>query len=115
MADTIYKICTAAEWRQAEQTGTYRGSMVDRRDGFIHFSTAAQTAETAAKWFAGQRDLVLVAVNADALGDTLKWEPSRGGALFPHLYGELPLSAVRRVDPLPLDTAGRHVFPGDIA
>jgi uncharacterized protein (DUF952 family) len=115
MADTIYKICTAAEWRQAEQAGTYRGSAADRRDGFIHFSTAAQAAGTAAKWFAGQRDLVLVAVNADALGDTLKWEPSRGGALFPHLYGELPLGVVRRVDPLPLDAAGRHVFPGDIA
>ena len=78
----IYKICTAAEWREAEQTGAYRGSAVDRRDGFIHFSTAEQAAETAAKWFAGQRDLVLVAVDADALGDKLKWEPSRGGALF---------------------------------
>ena len=66
------------------------------RDGFIHFSTAEQAAETAAKWFAGQHDLVLVAVDADALGDRLKWEPSRGGALFPHLYGELPLAAVRR-------------------
>ena len=108
---TIYKICTAAEWRDAERDGAYRGSAVDRQDGFIHFSTAEQAAETAAKWFAGQRDLVLVAVDAEALGDKLKWEPSRGGALFPHLYGDLPLPAVHRVDPLPLDETGRHVFP----
>jgi uncharacterized protein (DUF952 family) len=107
----IYKICTAAEWREAERAGVYRGSEADRGDGFIHFSTAAQAAETAAKWFAGQRDLVLVAVDGDALGDRLKWEPSRGGALFPHLYGELDARAVTRVDPLPLDASGRHAFP----
>ena len=107
----IYKICTAAEWREAERAGVYRGSAADQKDGFIHFSTAEQAAETAAKWFAGQRDLVLVAVNADALGDKLKWEPSRGGALFPHLYGELDMKTVRRVDPLPLDETGRHSFP----
>ena len=107
----IYKICTVAEWREAECEGRYRGSTVDRKDGFIHFSTAEQAAETAAKWFAGQADLVLVAVDGDALGDKLKWEPSRGGALFPHLYGELPLQAVQRVDALPLDETGRHVFP----
>lgn len=109
----IYKICTAAEWREAEQASAYRGSAVDRNDGFIHFSTAEQAAETAAKWFAGQRDLVLVAVDADALADKLKWEPSRGGALFPHLYGELPPAAVLRVDALPLDASGRHVFPAE--
>ncbi len=108
---TIYKICTAAEWREAEAAGAYRGSAVDRADGFIHFSTGEQARETAAKWFAGQRDLVLIAVYGDALGEKLKWEPSRGGALFPHLYGELPLAAVRRVDALPLDNSGRHVFP----
>ena len=107
----IYKICTAAEWREAERAGAYCGSAVDRRDGFIHFSTAEQAVETAAKHFAGQRDLVLVSVDAEALGTRLKWEPSRGGALFPHLYGELGLTAVRGVDPLPLDAAGRHVFP----
>ena len=107
----IYKICTAAEWREAEQAGAYRGSAVDRRDGFIHFSTAEQTAETAAKWFAGQRDLVLIAVDAAALGERLKWEPSRGGALFPHLYGDLPLTAVTRFAVLPLDAGGWHVFP----
>jgi uncharacterized protein (DUF952 family) len=108
---TIYKICTAAEWDEAERAGAYRGSAVDVKDGFIHFSTAEQAAETAAKWFAGQRDLVLVAIDADALGDRVKWEPSRGGALFPHLYGELDLKAVLRIDPLPLDASGRHVFP----
>ncbi len=108
---TIYKICSASEWRTAEHAGVYRGSAVDTRDGFIHFSTAAQAAETAARHFAGQRDLVLIAVDADQLGDRLKWEPSRGGALFPHLYGELPLAAVHRVDPLPLDGSGRHLLP----
>src|SRR5215510_13793232 len=108
---TIYKICTASEWHEAEHAGAYRGSAVDRKDGFIHFSTAEQAAETARKWFAGQRDLVLVAVDGDALGVMLKWEPSRGGALFPHLYGALPLKAVLRVDALPLDAAGRHIFP----
>ena len=111
----IYKICTQAEWHEAEHQGAYRGSTVDLRDGFIHFSTAGQAAETAAKWFAGQRDLVLVAVDGDALGGRLKWEPSRGGALFPHLYGELELKAVLRVDPLPLDAAGQHLFPGTMA
>jgi uncharacterized protein (DUF952 family) len=108
---TIYKICTAAEWREAEKTGFYRGSAVDRKDGFIHFSGSRQVEETAEKHFAGQRDLVLVAIDDAALGHRLKWEPSRGGGLFPHLYGELSLKAVRRVDPLPLDDTGRHVFP----
>jgi len=108
---TIYKICTATEWADAERGGVYRGSAADVKDGFIHFSTAEQAAETAAKWFAGQRDLVVVAVEADALGDKLKWEPSRGGALFPHLYGELPVKTALRVDPLPLDDNGRHAFP----
>src|SRR3954469_19341126 len=108
---TIYKICTTSEWHEAEHAGVYRGSAVDHRDGFIHFSTAEQAAETASKWFAGQRDLVLVAVDADTLGDKLKWEPSRGGALFPHLYAALDVKTVLRVDPLPLDETGRHAFP----
>jgi uncharacterized protein (DUF952 family) len=110
VAITIYKICPAALWRAAERAGVFYGSEVDRRDGFIHFSTAAQAAETAARHFSGQRDLVLVAVEAAALGPHLKWEPSRGGALFPHLYGALDLAAVRRVDPLPLGPNG-HEFP----
>ena len=86
---TIYKICPAALWREAERAGSFRGSAVDLRDGFIHFSSAAQVAETAAKHFAGQHDLVLLRVDAARLGAALKWEPSRGGALFPHLYGDL--------------------------
>jgi uncharacterized protein (DUF952 family) len=106
---TIYKICDAAAWQAAERTGEFLGASVDLADGYIHFSAADQVAETAARYFAGQRDLVLVAV--DALGADLKWEPSRGGALFPHLYGPLPLSVVRWTKPLPLDPDGRHVFP----
>jgi uncharacterized protein (DUF952 family) len=107
----IYKICTAAMWRDAERIGLFRGSELDVRDGFIHFSTAAQAVETAAKHFAGQRDLVLVGVDASELGDRLKWEVSRGGALFPHLYGDLDLAAVSAVDPLPLGSDGTHTFP----
>ena len=84
---------------------------MDRRDGFIHFSTGTQVAETAAKHFAGQSDLLLVSVDATRLDNRLKWEPSRGGALFPHLYGDLDVAAVTRVEPLPLGPDGRHVFP----
>jgi uncharacterized protein (DUF952 family) len=84
---------------------------VDRRDGFIHFSTATQVVETASKHFVGQSDLLLLSIDATRLGDQLKWEPSRGGALFPHLYGDLDVAAVTRVEPLPLGPDGRHVFP----
>src|SRR5262244_142482 len=108
---TIYKICDATTWQAAERLGEFTGAPVDLADGYIHFSTAEQVAETAAKHFAGQRDLVLVAVDADTLGPALKWEPSRGGALFPHLYGKLPLRAVRWIKPLPLGPDGQHVFP----
>jgi uncharacterized protein (DUF952 family) len=108
---SIFKICAAALWRQAEQSGVFRGSPADLRDGFIHFSSAAQVAETAAKHFAGERDLLLVRVDAAKLGDQLKWEPSRGGALFPHLYGALALDAVSRVEPLPLGPDGTHKIP----
>ena len=108
---TLYKILPATLWREAEKAGRFAGSEVDIKDGFIHFSTAAQVAETAAKHFAGARDLVLVRVDATRLGAALKWEPSRGGALFPHLYGDLDLAAVRQVDALPLGPDGRHVFP----
>jgi uncharacterized protein (DUF952 family) len=107
----IYKICAAAAWRAAERAGEFAGAPVDFADGYIHFSAADKVAETAAKHFAGQRDLVVIAVDADALGASLKWEPSRGGALFPHLYGTLQLTAVRWVNPLPLGPDGRHVFP----
>jgi uncharacterized protein (DUF952 family) len=109
-AKTIYKICDAAAWQAAERLGEFAGAPVDLADGYIHFSAADQVEETAAKHFAGRHDLVLVAVAADALGPALKWEPSRGGALFPHLYGKLPLRAVRWAKPLPLGPDGRHVF-----
>lgn len=108
---TLYKICSATMWREAERVGVFRGSEADLRDNFIHFSTAAQVADTAAKHFAGQSDLLLVSVDAEQLGSALKWEPSRGGALFPHLYGALATEAVIRVDPLPLGADGRHIFP----
>jgi uncharacterized protein (DUF952 family) len=108
---TIYKIIAASHWRAAEHDGVFRGSAVDLRDGFIHFSTAEQVEETAAKHFSGQGDLLLVSVDGDKLGAALKWEASRGGALFPHLYGELALAAVTKVAPLPLTANGRHALP----
>ena len=107
----IYKICDAILWREAERIGMFHGSPVDRRDGFIHFSTSAQVVETAAKHFAGIHDLLLVHVNTAALGNLLNWEPSRGGALFPHLYGDLDLTAVIRIEPLPLGADGKHRIP----
>jgi uncharacterized protein (DUF952 family) len=106
----IFKIVGAEDWRLAQAAGVFEGAAIDRADGYIHFSTALQAAETAARWFAGRDDLVLAAVDADALGAALRWEPSRGGALFPHLYGPLPLAAVRWTRALPLDADGRHVF-----
>lgn len=109
MSSTIYKIVPAALWRESTATGRFTGSPIDRQDGFIHFSTAAQVRETAARHFTGVADLLLVAVSAEAMG--LRWEPSRGGDLFPHLYGDLPLSSVQWVKPLPLDEIGMHVFP----
>jgi uncharacterized protein (DUF952 family) len=107
----IYKICPRPLWQEAERDGVFRGAPVDHADGYIHFSTAEQVRETAAKHFAGQTDLLLLAVDAAALGPALKWEPSRDGALFPHLYGTLALDAVRWVEELPLGRDG-HVFPG---
>jgi uncharacterized protein (DUF952 family) len=90
----VYKICGRAEWDAAVARGEYTGSADDARDGFIHFSTAEQVAETAAKYFARRSDLVLLEVDAAQLGSALRFESSRGGALFPHLYGALPLTAV---------------------
>src|SRR6185436_2039092 len=98
----IYKICPKGLWTQALQAGVFAGAPVDHADGYIHFSTAAQAAETAARHFAGRTNLVLVAVDAAVLGSALRYEPSRGAQMFPHLYGMLPLSAVRWVKPLPL-------------
>ena len=108
---TIYKICSAFAWREAERQGVYRGSADDARDGFIHFSTAAQVPETARKHFFGQRALFLVEVDGDALGDALRWERSRNDELFPHLYGELDLGAVTAIHSLSTRSDGSHEFP----
>lgn len=110
----VYKICPRALWREAQAAGRFRGAPIDLADGYIHFSTAAQVAETAGRHFAGQEDLLLLAVEGDALGEALRYEPSRGGDLFPHLYGDLPLAAVVTVEELPLGPDGRHVFPEGI-
>jgi uncharacterized protein (DUF952 family) len=107
----IYKICPASAWREAERSGVYAGSADDARDGYIHFSTAAQVPATAAKYFTGQQGLFLIAVDAGALGEALRWEPARGGDLFPHLYGELDFDAVLSVTDLPLRADGSHVIP----
>ena len=107
----IYKICPASAWREAERQGVYRGSADDSRDGFIHFSTAAQVPETLRKHYLGQRALFLVEVDADALGSALRWERSRNEELFPHLYGELDLGAVRGVQDLVARADGSHAIP----
>lgn len=106
----IYKICPAPAWRDAEADGIFVGSQVDQDDGYIHFSTAAQLGETAARHFAGQGDLVLIAVDTTQLDDALKWEPARSGDLFPHLYRPLHLTAVLWAKPFPLGAEGRHEF-----
>lgn len=110
-AATIYKICPASAWRDAERQGVYRGSADDRRDGFIHFSATAQVEGTLARHFAGQAGLFLIAIDAGALGDKLKWEPSRGGELFPHLYGDLDLGAVTDIFSLAMRADGSHIVP----
>lgn len=109
----IYKIVHAAEWSAA--SGSYAGSEKDRADGFLHFSTAAQIPGTLALYYAGVRDLVLVAVDEAALGAALKYEPSRDGALFPHLYAPLPLSAVVWARPIGFDPARGHILPPEFA
>jgi uncharacterized protein (DUF952 family) len=107
----IYKILARSEWEQALAAGAFEGSAVDRADGYIHFSTAAQAGETARKWFAGQPDLVVLAVEADGLGEALRWEPSRGGDLFPHLYASLPTDKVAGVCDAPLGEDGVPKLP----
>lgn len=110
----IYKIFRAPEWEHLRHAGATAGAPVDVADGFVHFSTAAQLRETATKWFAGIEGLVLLACETDSLGASLRWEPSRGGALFPHLYRPLLLSDVLWDRPLPLAQGG-HAFPPGIA
>jgi uncharacterized protein (DUF952 family) len=108
----VYKIVPAAMWREAEAVGVFAGASIDLSDGFIHFSTAEQTRETAAKHFRGQADLLLVAVAAEPFGAAMKWEVSRGGALFPHLYAPLPTSSAVSVAPIPMAADGSHDFAG---
>lgn len=109
----IYKIFRRAEWETLENDGQTLGAAIDVSDGYIHFSTATQAAETAAKHFAGEEGLILAALDADALGHALKWEPSRGGALFPHLYRVLKRDDVLWHKPLPLGPQG-HEFPKEM-
>lgn len=111
----IFKIVPASLWRDAETAGVFMGAPIDQADGFIHFSTAAQVEETAGRHLAGQADLMLAAVDSETLGDDLKWEVSRAGALFPHLYAPLALAHVAWAKPLPLDARGRHDFSGLLA
>ncbi len=107
----IYKVVSAQEWSVATERGEFLGAAIDLTDGYIHFSTADQLRETVEKHFAGQSDLLLVSVNADSLGDELKWEPSRGGALFPHLYSVLSMDSVAMCAEMPLGDDGKHVIP----
>lgn len=107
----IYHLARQHAWEAAQTSGIYEGTPEDRVDGFVHFSTAAQVAESAARHRAGETDLVLIAADSDVLGEAVQWEVSRGGARFPHLYGNLPVSAVRSATPLPLGKDGLHVFP----
>lgn len=116
MVSIIYKLLSVDEWRAAQAAGEFRGSAVDLADGYVHFSTAEQVVETAARHFAGQSGLMMLAIDADQLGDDLRWEPSRGGALFPHLYANLPVTAVvdeaELPDGVPVDEAVGRVLAG---
>jgi uncharacterized protein (DUF952 family) len=114
MKGRVYKICEDDLWRRAERNGCFDGAAVDHVDGYIHLSTDAQLRETARRHFAGRDRLLLITLDAAALGGDLRFEPARDGELFPHLYGPLPLSAVLKVGELPLGTDGRHVFPAEI-
>lgn len=115
MAEPVYKICPEAALQEARRCGRFDGSADDARDGFIHLSVGSQVAGTLAKYFAGQRDLVLLAVDPERLGERLRWEKSRGGELFPHLYGPLDLAHVISVEALTLQEDGTHHLPNGIA
>ena len=108
---TIYKVCPASAWREAERQGVYRGSADDQRDGFIHLSKASQLEGTLARHFAGQNGLFLIAIDADILGDAVRWEPSRNRQLFPHLYGDLDPGAVLKVMDIHTKPDGTHSIP----
>ncbi len=107
----VYKILTRRAWREAEAAGAYIGSPLDLKDGFIHLSTAAQSAATARLHFRGQTDLIIVGFDAETFGDSLAWEPSRGGEMFPHLFAALPVKSAVSIDPAPLDPDGVPVVP----
>ena len=109
MSNMIYKICPTPLWREAEMAGTFKGAGIDLQDGYIHFSTFSQCAETLALHFTAQTGLTLIEIDADRL--IIKWESSRGGQLFPHLYDTLPLSAVTASWELALDNDGTHILP----
>ncbi|MGI9474094.1 MAG: DUF952 domain-containing protein [Rubripirellula sp.] len=111
MSQPLYKVLSSDLWRQAEGEGEFRGAGIDLQDGFIHLSSAGQVKETVAKHFCDQDDLVLVTIDEERLGTSLKWEPSRGGDLFPHVYGVISMEAVDRVEPLPLGPGNVHQFP----
>lgn len=111
---TVYKIVAADLWQAAEDSGVFTGAGIDLDDGFIHLSTGSQARRTAELYFKGQDNLALVAVDGARLGEVLKYEPSRDGDLFPHLYGPLPLTAVLSARPLPLGADGNHLFPDDV-
>lgn len=115
MKARVYKICGRTEWQAACAQGTYAGSTDDARDGFIHLSTAEQLAGTLEKHFAGQDDLLLIAFDTRTLEPALKWEPSRGGALFPHAYAPLQVTDAISAKPIPRDESGRHVLPEEVA
>lgn len=111
----VHKIVSEADWNEAVAQGVFKGAGIDLQDGFIHLSTSAQVRETARLWFAGKRGLLLVSIDETSLGDALKYEASRGGALFPHVYGVLNVALALSVHPLNLDVDGLHVFPEFIA
>tara|TARA_R110000787_G_scaffold150544_1_gene264443 strand:- start:1552 stop:1902 length:351 start_codon:yes stop_codon:yes gene_type:complete len=110
----IFKIFRSAEWAALRKNGETTGAPIDVADGYVHFSTAAQAAETAAKYFADVEGLLLVAVDADAAGKALKWEKSRGDAMFPHLYRKMTMDDVVWAQPLPIEN-GVHQFPAGLA
>lgn len=107
----VYKIISEQEWKTAGDAGEFLGAEIDLQDGYIHLSTAAQVRETVARHFAGRSELLLLTISAEDFGDDMKWEPSRGGDLFPHLYCSLPVNKVLAVDALPMGTDGLHIFP----
>ena len=108
----IYKILSVSQWKEAQSASVFKGAPIDLADGYIHFSTTEQVEETARKHFKGQGDLLLATIDEALLGEALRYEPSRGGQLFPHLYGPMPLSAVTQLVPLPMGSDGYHRFEG---